>query len=459
MKYDELIGMYPSFIYHSYKITALSNAVHIEFDFEIENLTHFNPTWTIPVELSFDVSDPIFEQLVFSIGMVELVSYWKATCSPNVEVKCGYLSDEQKNWWKKLYFNGLGEFFYTNGVTPNMDSFMNITTIEKPQNSAEITFNKKLDGYLVPVGGGKDSIVSLHLLKEEAGNNKCFMINHRNSAFASALLAGFKGEDIIKAKRTLDKRLIDLNKKGFLNGHTPLSALIAFSAVTIAYIWGQKYVVLSNESSANEPSVENSTINHQYSKSFEFENDLATYIDNFIPCGVKYFSLLRPLTELQISAIFSQLKEYHQVFRSCNQGNAGLNFDTWCLRCSKCLFVAMILSPFLSDTELKEIFRKNLLDDESFQFYFRQLVGMETCKPFECVGSIDEINHAVCMAIKKREAEGVELPYLYKYYITTEQYEKYRNLENPYKDSFDEVNLIPEHLLAKVKKTIAEYKW
>ena len=286
-------------------------------------------------------------------------------------------------------------------------------------------------------------------------------MNHRNSAFCSALLAGYRPESIYRPRRYLDRTIVELNKQGFLNGHTPLSALIAFAASMSAYICGKKYVVLSNESSANEVSVAGSDVNHQYSKSFEFENDFAEYLDQFIPCGVKYFSLLRPLSEIQIAAIFARLKEYHPVFRSCNAGNAGTRFDTWCLECSKCLFVTMILSPFLTDDELKDIFRINLLNSKSekMKLYFEQLIGMHESKPFECVGSVDEINFAMCLAIAGRKARGDKLPLLLEYYMTTPAYLQHKDSPNIYADYFDEVNLIPEEMKLHVRECALECKW
>ena len=228
-----------------------------------------------------------------------------------------------------------------------------------------------------------------------------------------------------------------------------------------AYISGKKYVVLSNESSANEASVAGSDVNHQYSKSFEFEKDFADYLAKYIPCGVSYFSLLRPLSEIQIAAIFAGLKEYHPVFRSCNAGNAGTKFDTWCLDCSKCLFVTMILSPFLTDDEIKEIFRINLLNakSEKMKTYFEQLIGLHESKPFECVGSVDEINFAMCLAISKRLASGASLPYLLEYYRTTPAYVKYKDSPNVYASYFDEVNLIPEDMKQCVRQCANACRW
>ena len=461
MDYQELIAKYPAFIYHGYDIIGSGDGLKIVYNFETVGLTEFHPYWIFPKE-GIDTGDPVFEEFVFSLGMVELVSYWKAACPPLVRVECGYLSEEQIAWWKKLYYHGLGEFFYTNGIDTDMNSFMTIETREAGEKRA-IAAEKQLSGCMIPVGGGKDSIVSLHILSRYGNteDNMCFMMNHRNSAFASAMLAGYAPENIYSPKRYLDRTIVELNKQGFLNGHTPLSALIAFAASMSAYICGKKYVVLSNESSANEASVAGSDVNHQYSKSFAFEKDFAGYLEKFIPCGVSYFSLLRPLSEIQIAAIFAGLKEYHQVFRSCNAGNAGTKFDTWCLDCSKCLFVTMILSPFLTDGEIKEIFRINLLDShkENMKKYFEQLIGLHESKPFECVGSVDEINFAMCLAISKRRKRGDALPVLLEYYMTTPAYAKYNDSPNVYAEYFDEVNLIPEDLKQCVRDCAHECKW
>lgn len=453
MQYEEIIRKYPEFIYHGCRLTFGEDNCRVVYDFETVGLTEFHPVWTLPAR-GIDPEDPVFREFLFSIGMVELVSYWKATCSPRVRIACGSLDETQIAWWKKLYFNGLGEFFYTNGIDVTQEDFMQITCDAVPARAA-IGQTRPLHGCMVPVGGGKDSIVALYLLSRAGVDDRmCYMMNHRNSAFATALLSGCRPEDIYSPRRELDRTIVSLNAQGFLNGHTPLSALIAFSASMAAYLCGKEYVVLSNESSANESSVAGSRVNHQYSKSFEFEKDFADYLAAYIPCGVKYFSLLRPLSEIQIAAIFSRLRAYHPVFRSCNAGNAGTRFDTWCLDCSKCLFVVMILSPFLRDEEIRDIFRINLLDSSSEKMtrYFEQLIGLHETKPFECVGSVDEINFAMCLAIRRREEAGAPLPRLLAYYKTLPVYGKYKDSPNVYAGYFDEVNLIPEPLLRTVRE-------
>ena len=234
--------------------------------------------------------------------------------------------------------------------------------------------------------------------------------------------------------------MLQLNKEGFLNGHTPFSALVAFSTVIAARMAGLSYIALSNESSANESTVQGSTVNHQYSKSFKFETDFHRYQTDYLPGSAYYFSMLRPLSEFQIAKYFAKQKQYHAIFRSCN---AGSKTDSWCGHCPKCLFVYFILSPFLSREEVKEIFGTDMLEDETMQSTMEQLVGIQEEKPFECVGSRDEINTALVMTIDRLEKDGEKLPYLLKYYKTTGLYEEYKVKGDHFSGYFDEQNLVP----------------
>ena len=265
-KYEQFRSEYPEFIYKSYELSENNDDILIKYNFEIKGLSEFSPEWKIKKPAGKNSTDSaVLRKLVFSLGMVELVSYWKIACSPSVTVLCGTLDEEQKVWWKRQYFNGLGEFFYRNGIDADFESFMNITS-----SGSEITGSaddSSLSGCLIPVGGGKDSIVTLDLLSEMRENSSCYLINRRESIYKEAYAAGFSDDDIILSRRTLDQNMIRLNSEGFLNGHTPFSAIVAFSAVIAAFINGRKYVVLSNEASANESTVKDSDVNHQYSKS------------------------------------------------------------------------------------------------------------------------------------------------------------------------------------------------
>ena len=177
----------------------------------------------------------------------------------------------------------------------------------------------------------------------------------------------------------------------------------------------KKYIALSNESSANESNVVGEKINHQYSKSFEFECDFENYSNKYLKTPVKYFSFLRPLNELQIAKIFSKHEKYHKVFKSCNVGSKEKKWQ-WCCNCAKCLFAYIILSPYLYKEKLINIFGTDLFEKNELLKTFIELTGNGDNKPFDCVGTFEEVNFAISKTINNIEKQNGKLPYLLKYY-------------------------------------------
>lgn len=451
MNFLELREKYPEFSYNWYKIEENENEYKISYEFEIVGLSKFNPTWIIPKmsdSVSKDQNKDLLETMFFNLGMVELVSYWKITCAPHVTVKNICLNQKQIDWWKKLYFYGLGEFFYKNNIRTNIDEFMNITTGNRKL--SKIITNEKFAGALVPIGGGKDSIVTLDVIKEDFADNMCYVINPRGATEETAEAAGYGEDKRCYVKRTLDKNMLELNKQGYLNGHTPFSSIVAFSALIVAYLNKKKYIVLSNEASANESTIYEEEVNHQYSKSYEFEQDFNEYVKENILDGIEYFSLLRPISEYQIAKHFAKLPNFYSIFKSCN---AGSKENKWCANCPKCLFVYIILAPFMNKQDMIKIFGEDLLEKESLKETMEMLAGIQKNKPFECVGSRDEVNTAICETIKKCEANNEELPLLYKYYKTTNKYQEYKDEENEYNTFYNSENNVPEHYKQMLKKS------
>ncbi len=409
--------MYKEFYYNSYLINQDEEAIHIEYEFEIPGLTKFNPKLKIlkkNLKLK-NIETKYVQNMVFHIGLIELVSYWKSTCSPRVIIKCGYLNEEQIAWWKKLYFYGLGELFFTNNIETNIEEFMQITCLEKENKLEYEEIQEQSEGYIIPIGGGKDSVVTLETLKVDRKKDYCLIINPKPVTLECAKIAGFENENIIEVYRTIDKNLIDLNQKGFINGHTPFSAMLAYVSYFIAYLLSKKYIALSNENSANESNVLGKKINHQYSKSFEFECDFEKYANKYLKAPVKYFSFLRPLNELQIAKIFSRQEKYHLVFKSCNVGSKGKEWK-WCCNCAKCLFAYTILSPYLYKEKLVKIFGEDMFENKELLKTFLELTGNGETKPFDCVGTFEEVNFAISKTIENLENKKEKLPYLLKYY-------------------------------------------
>lgn len=453
MEYNELREKYTNFYYHSYEVEDLEDAYRFTYHLEAEGLSKFSPTFTIPKpkNIPSHINTDFVQQAAFSLGMVELISYWKIACPKHVIVECAQLDAYQIAWWKKLYFYGLGEFFYTNGIPLDAEGFMDLISSGTNQQFPHYQANVK--GNLIPVGGGKDSFVTLDILSPFKQDNCAFIINPVISAVNSAHAAGYEeGKDLIITKRTLDSRMLELNKQGYLNGHTPFSAMAAFASYLTALIYERKYITLSNEASANESTIKGSSVNHQYSKTYAFETDFYEYTKRYLTTDIQYFSLLRPLSELQIAGLFSKLDAYLPVFRSCNVGSKK---GEWCGHCAKCLFVYCMLSAYLPDSKLVDIFQRDMLNDASMKALFEQLTGILDDKPFECVGTRDEVNIAVCMSIHHHEQENKPLPFLYAYYKTTKYYTAYRDMKVDML-AYNTENNLPKQYEEIVKRKLGE---
>lgn len=409
-KYNALRQEYPEFSFDSFSYSVENDEFTMKFKFSAGDI-HFEPCTRIPkrIFLNFNkLSTKEYDLLVFHAGMAELVSYWKCVCSPKVTIKPFKLTEEQISFWEKLYFNGLGEFFYRNGIRANQTDFMDIVC-ESEEALQPCGFGLE-DKYLVPIGGGKDSVVTLEVLRSGGYDIRPVIMNPRGATVQCAGKAGFSSDDFVEIRRTIDTNLLKLNEQGFLNGHTPFSAMLAFYTILVSALTGRRNIALSNENSANEATVIGTGVNHQYSKSMEFENDFRSYVARFISPDFNYFSFLRPLSELQIAMLFAQNPQYFGVFRSCN---AGSKQNIWCGNCPKCLFAYIILSPFIDPETMKEIFGKDMLDDSGMQTFFNELTGLSETKPFECVGTIDEVNTALALT-EMRFYRDKEKPLLLK---------------------------------------------
>ena len=239
--------------------------------------------------------------------MTECVSYFKAVLPERLIVHCGGLCEEEIRWWKKLYFNGLGEFLYRNGIEAAEDELIQIEAAAPQGFAAPFMPQWRFDA-LTPVGGGKDSAVTATLLRNAGKTVRYFTVNDQKARTDTVLAAGGSEEQMVRTHRTIDPALLALNRQGFLNGHTPFSAIVAFLSAYCALLIGAGDIVLSNESSANEANIEGLTVNHQYSKSYEFERDFSDYLAKYAGVPIRYFSLLRPFNELQIAKMFAVIQ-------------------------------------------------------------------------------------------------------------------------------------------------------
>ena len=401
---------HPVFNYFGFSWNVSGETLKARYHFS-DGQHDFYPEYTFPLPPRFDAPEQnVMDNLLFHIGLCEVISYWKSSCAPVLDIHPFCLDEESEKWWKKLFYNGLGEFRYLNGIECAESDFVQFRySSEKTFHAVNIADN---EGVLIPVGGGKDSAVTLELLSQTIGREQItpFTLNGIAASQRTIVQAGFSPEKTINVTRKLSPALLELNAENYLNGHTPFSALLAFVTLFTAVLHQKHDIALSNESSANEATIPNTNINHQYSKSLEFESDFRAYYRKNIVSGVNYYSFLRSYTESDIARVFATFPQHFFSFRSCNVGSKN---DVWCCNCPKCLFVWIILSPYLSAEQLTAIFGRDLGADLHLLEDFKKLCGLSPEKPFECVGTIEEVRHSITAAYHNGHTENV----LYQYFM------------------------------------------
>jgi hypothetical protein len=244
----------------------------------------------------------------------------------------------------------------------------------------------------VPVGGGKDSIVTVECLAQAKEPMVLFSLGTATPIEATIRQSGLPA---IRVTRRLDPGLFELNAAGALNGHVPITGILSMIVLACAIITGFDTIAMSNEHSASAPNVTEGglDVNHQWSKSFAFEQAFQNHVARHVADGVRYFSFLRPLTEIAIARRFGHHAAYLPLFRSCNTAfrQAPEQRSTgWCCDCPKCRFVFLALAPFVAKPQLIATFGRNLLDEPAQIDGFAELCGVHRHKPFECVGEIEE---------------------------------------------------------------------
>jgi hypothetical protein len=122
------------------------------------------------------------------------------------------------------------------------------------------------------------------------------------------------------------------------------------------------------------------------------------YIATNVAPGLRYFSLLRPLSELRIAHLMARTTRYDKYFTSCNRNFAireNVPVQRWCCNCPKCRFAFLMFATIMPRERLCSIFGANLLDDPTQITGYEELTGMSGHKPWECVGEIEESSAAL----------------------------------------------------------------
>lgn len=320
------------------------------------------------------------------------ISYWKAGCPPSIEFRERAPDRWQAAWLDRLYREGLAEFAWRNGL--DQSKWPTIPASGADAVAVGCSLPRRS---LVPMGGGKDSLVALERLRRRGDDLVTVQVGQAELIARVARTAGTRH---LAIERRVDPQLAEFNRCGAWNGHVPITAINAAALIVLALLRGYDRIVFANERSADEATLHDErgrAVNHQFSKSLVFETMLGEWVERCITPDLAVFSLLRRDRELAVCREFAGLQRYHGVFSSCNRNFHldGARTQRWCGHCPKCHFVFLALAPFMTPAALSEVFGANLLDDESQLSGFRELLALDGTKPFECVGEVGEARAAL----------------------------------------------------------------
>jgi hypothetical protein len=367
-----------------------------------------------------------FDGLLALLHWVAGVSYFKTALPPSVGCDTGPPPPAAAALLEALYSEGLGELAYTNSLPelprprfPRASAAPLDAAAPAPGEAPPTPVSAPEEAppptrVLVSVGGGKDSIVALEIVRRATEDPALFSVGNAAPIARTVAVAGLPH---LLATRTLDPGLRGLNDAGAINGHVPVTAIVSCVALLTAALNGFDAVAMANERSASAGNVsfDGVEVNHQFSKGLRAERLLGAALAELAPMaggpvvagsstpGVRLFSVLRPASELAVARAFARLERYHGAFTSCNavfRTDLALRASSWCCECPKCRFVFLALAPFSEPAHLRKLFGRDLLDEESQFEGFALLTATGGHKPFECVGEEQESLAAMRLLIE-----------------------------------------------------------
>jgi len=363
----------------------------IRLRYALDDAYEFEERFRLPVPAA-GIDAARVDGLLSLLHWIAGVSYYKTAVPAEMACETGDPPAAAARLLEALYSEGLGEF----AVVNDLPGLPHPRFPVGPPRAGRA--RGPLRRVLVPVGGGKDSAVAIEIVRRSGLDVALFSVGD-----AKAIESTVEAAELprLLVTRRIDSQIAELNARGALNGHVPITAIVALVALITAALHDLDAVALANERSASAPNTiwRGVEVNHQFSKSARAEALLADAVHE-AGAGVDVFSVLRPASELAIARAFARLPKYHHAFTSCNRIfrlDPELRTSSWCCDCDKCRFVFLILAPFMAPDELRGIFGSAMLDDDAQYAGFALLTATGGHKPFECVGEIEESVAAIRM--------------------------------------------------------------
>ena len=234
---------------------------------------------------------PAITQAARLIFLLAGVSYYKTAAPPVIDLGQTPVTGTEREFLRGFYLDGLGEFAYRNGLDLSGLRLVGGSGTG-PAVAGTLPGPAEQPGLLVPFGGGIDSIVTVELMRPHA-DAALFVVGRPGDRFgAIERPAAVTGLPVVRAGREIDPQLLRSAELGFRNGHVPVTGILSAIAVMAALLDGRDTVVMSNEWSASIATLEagGRAINHQYSKSADFEAGFRQVLSGALGGRFTYFS-------------------------------------------------------------------------------------------------------------------------------------------------------------------------
>lgn len=328
-----------------------------------------------------------------------------------------FVTKEFSKLWQELFKNIWAQWRYENGLPEYSGPVIKVSSSTKP---LIIDRTTKFRKFLLPCGGGKDSLLSLRLMKvsgldyETASYSDSIYGAHEKQHLLIERLIKSHSSEILNNRiwifdDFMDSPVLLLNDKIDIKtlaaGETPFSV---FALIPLALAKGFTDLAYGHERSANKGNMiwelTGEDVNHQWGKSKYAEASLSSYVKKNLVDRLNYFSLLGFMHDAAIFNLLSTDLANICFTHSCNIEKP------WCKRCPKCAYVWLNYAAYLPEDILKKTIEGNLFDTPENLLWFSQMLGLEEHTPFECIGQVEEARLAFTLCrIKGLKGKAMDL--------------------------------------------------
>ena len=268
---------------------------------------------------------------------------------------------------------------------------------------------------LMLCGGGKDSLVSMGLLEGGGIDYDAFVYSHSTYGrghhqhdLIDGLLAHTRHRRLHRGwvlDDAIDSPAARLNPGGGIARMIAAETVSSYwTALPLALQHGYTNVALGISRSTDEHNLTwdrtGEDINYLWGMSAAAEELLADYVRHHLVSNLWMFHILRPIYDVSIFTLLNRSLDAVPATHSCAQ------IKPWCCRCAKCIYVWMNYVAWLPESVVAETFDINLFDIPENRSMLNKMLGLESHKPTDCVGTISEARLAFLLC-RRKGVDGV----------------------------------------------------